>query len=149
MFSKNKSDRVDCLKYVTESNFELLDTPNFVVKLSDGNNIIQYVDSFMVIDTMTRFDDDNTNGVVFTGTVYPKHLKRSLYSFDEPNTSSIYVNEFIIDMSSPEQLPQYSFFCSDSQILTKVKKIMKIPTAFEPLDCCFIEILHTRGKQIL
>lgn len=100
----------------------------------------------MVIDTMTRVDDENTIGVVFTGTVYKDHLKRPLYSINEFETSSLHVNEFILDMSSPEQQQQYSFYCSDAQILTKIKKIVKLPTAFKPLDCCFSEMLHTRGN---
>lgn len=129
MFSKQKPKFVDCTKYTTESDFELLCTPNFEIKLTDGNNIIQYVDSLMIIDSMTRVD----NGVVFVGTVFPTNLKRSLYSLAQHNSSSLYVNEFIMDTSSPDQLREYSFFCSDSEILTKVKKIMKIPTAFQPL----------------
>lgn len=100
----------------------------------------------MIIEKMERLCDENNTGVVFTGSVFPEHVKRSLYSFDDMNTSSIHVNQFIIDMTSEEKCEEYSFYCADKDILTKVKKLMKLPTAFEPLDCCFSEMLHTRGK---
>lgn len=148
MYSRKKTDMVRCCKYVSETTFMTLETPNFVVKLKDGNNIIQFVDSLMVVDSMTRVDDNNCKGVVFKGTVYPQHLKRSLYSIAPFETSSIDAHEFLIDMSSPDQDKDYSFFCSDAHIMTKVKKIMKIPVAFEPLDCCFAEMLHTRGNLL-
>lgn len=124
-------------------NFSLLQTPKFSISLKDGNNVIEYGESLMIIKEMKKIEE----GVVFCGTIFSTHLKRNLYEFHEFNIGSIFGNEYVIDTSSPEQEKNSSFFCSFSDILLRLKKVMKLPICREPLDCVFVEILHTGGKH--
>lgn len=124
-----------------DKKFLKLNTPKYEISTKDGNNIIEYGDSIMIVESMERLD----SGVVFSGVVFPTLLKQNIFSFFDHG--STYVNEFLLDLSSPNQEKNYSFYVSDIHLLTKVKKLMKMPIAFEPLDCIFSEILHTAGKN--
>lgn len=123
-----------CSKKLEDDNFSVLASKNFNISLKDGNNIIEFVDTIMIVEKMTCVDGA---GVVFTGCAYETEAKRSLYSVFE--NSSTHVKEFIIDLSAPKDC-NYSFFVSNEDILTKIKKLMKFQVCSAPLDCIFIEI---------
>lgn len=123
-------------------------TPKFTIIVgNDGNNIIEYNDIVLFAEKMTRSNDGTNDGVTFTGVAY-RNLKDPVYTLTELGCSSIQVNEFRLDISAPQRIRDYELFCSDYDILNKLKKIMKIPIGLDESieSFVFVEMLHSTGE---
>lgn len=133
---------------MNDTDFSKLETPKFTIRLNNANNAIEYDNRVLIIEKMTRVEDQQNVGVMFCGCAYKQHLKRPVYGLAN-GWSSLQVNEFILDMTEPEKEENFVFFASEDDIKTKLSKLMKIPLAEEPNDLIFVELLHSKGMFVL
>lgn len=131
------------------SEFRELKTAKFkIIASNDGNNIIEFHDTVLFVDRMVLYNELEHKGIIFSGTAY-RNIKAPVYSLPEYDVTSIAVNEFRLDVNSPDRIPDYSLHCSDHDIQHKLKKIMKIPIDMEDTleHFVFVEILHSTGMK--
>lgn len=103
----------------------------------------------IILNKMTKNEDTENPGVTFSGTAFRSHLKYPIYVLANHNSTSLDVNEFQIDITSPEKEENFSVFISEQNISKNVAKLMKLPLASEPNNLIFVELLHSKGKFFL
>lgn len=120
-FHKKETNSINCFKFVNETEFEMLKTPEFTVRLNKANNAIQYNDDVMIVEKNVS---KRRKWDIFGGTLYKKELKRPLYVLED--TTSLEVGCFIIDLTEPGRLKNFELYLP-MQDIKKMSKLVKIP----------------------